>query len=71
MRPHRLTARTPGFHPGNRSSILRGVTDLERSEKAVTLSKQLELFTSENRRPRVNRSEPTMAKRDTRGVQNL
>ena len=24
--PHRLTARTPGFHPGNRSSILRGVT---------------------------------------------
>ena len=25
-RPHRLTVRTPGFHPGNRSSILRGVT---------------------------------------------
>ena len=26
IRPHRLTARTPGSHPGNRSSILRGVT---------------------------------------------
>lgn len=25
-RPHRLTVRTPGFHPGNRSSILREVT---------------------------------------------
>lgn len=25
-RSHRLTARTPGFHPGNRSSILRGIT---------------------------------------------
>ena len=24
--PHRLAARTPGFHPGNRSSILREVT---------------------------------------------
>ena len=24
--PHRLTVRTPGFHPGNRSSILREVT---------------------------------------------
>ena len=23
---HRLTVRTPGFHPGNRSSILRGCT---------------------------------------------
>ena len=26
LRPHRLTVRTPGFHPGNRSSILREVT---------------------------------------------
>ncbi len=26
--PHRLTARTPGFHPGNRSSILREVTSI-------------------------------------------
>lgn len=25
-RPHRLTVRTAGFHPVNRSSILRGVT---------------------------------------------
>jgi hypothetical protein len=25
-RPRRLTVRTPGFHPGNRSSILREVT---------------------------------------------
>ncbi len=25
VRPHRLTVRTSGFHPGNRSSILRGV----------------------------------------------
>ncbi len=24
--PHRLTVRTPGFHPGNRSSILREIT---------------------------------------------
>ena len=24
--PHRLTVRTPGFHPGNRGSIPRGVT---------------------------------------------
>jgi hypothetical protein len=24
--PHRLTARTPGFHPGNRGSIPREVT---------------------------------------------
>lgn len=24
--PHSLTVRTPGFHPGNRSSILLGVT---------------------------------------------
>ena len=23
---HRLVVRTPGFHPGNRSSILRGIT---------------------------------------------
>lgn len=27
-RPHLLTVRKPGFHPGNRSSILRGVTCL-------------------------------------------
>ena len=26
IRPHRLVVRTPGFHPGNRSSTLRGVT---------------------------------------------
>ena len=25
-RPHRLTVRTPGFHPGNRGSIPREVT---------------------------------------------
>ncbi len=24
--PHRLVVRTPGFHPGNRGSIPRGVT---------------------------------------------
>ena len=29
--PHRLTVRTPGFHPGNRSSILREVTIEKRS----------------------------------------
>ena len=27
--PHRLTVRTPGFHPGNRSSILREVTKVK------------------------------------------
>jgi hypothetical protein len=27
--PHRLAARTPGSHPGNRSSILREVTKVE------------------------------------------
>ncbi len=27
----RLTVRTPGFHPGNRSSILRGITKKIRS----------------------------------------
>ena len=27
--PHRLMVRTPGFHPGNRSSILLGGTDKE------------------------------------------
>ena len=27
MRPHRLTVRTAGSHPVNRSSILRGVTN--------------------------------------------
>jgi hypothetical protein len=27
IRLHRLTVRTPGSHPGNRSSILRGVTN--------------------------------------------
>ena len=32
--PHRLTARTPGFHPGNRSSILRGVTKESDSSSA-------------------------------------
>lgn len=26
LRRHRLTARTPGSHPGNRGSIPRGVT---------------------------------------------
>jgi hypothetical protein len=26
---HRLTVRTPGFHPGNRSSILREITKVE------------------------------------------
>ena len=31
IRPHRLTVRTPGFHPGNRSSILREVTNINRS----------------------------------------
>jgi len=25
---HRLTVRTPGFHPGNRSSILRGTANM-------------------------------------------
>ncbi len=32
--PHRLTARTAGSHPANRSSILRGVThrDFVRSQ---------------------------------------
>ena len=29
-RPHRLTARTPDSHSGNRSSILLGVTDKNR-----------------------------------------
>lgn len=34
LRPHRLTVRTPGFHPGNRGSIPREVTmKLSRSEK--------------------------------------
>jgi hypothetical protein len=28
---HRLAVRTPGFHPGNRSSILRGITKEKRS----------------------------------------
>jgi hypothetical protein len=28
--PHRLTVRTPGFHPGNRGSIPRGVTNAEK-----------------------------------------
>ncbi len=28
-RSHRLTVRTPGFHPGNRSSILREITNLK------------------------------------------
>ncbi len=27
LRPHRLTVRTAGSHPANRSSILRGVTN--------------------------------------------
>ncbi len=26
--PHRLVVRTPGFHPGNRSSILLGATKI-------------------------------------------
>ena len=30
--PHRLMVRTPGFHPGNLSSILGGAT-IERKEK--------------------------------------
>ena len=29
MRPHRLMVRTPGFHPGNLSSILGGATKLK------------------------------------------
>jgi hypothetical protein len=28
---HRLAVRTPGFHPGNRSSILRGITNIKAS----------------------------------------
>ena len=28
-RSRRLTVRTPGFHPGNRSSILRGITKVK------------------------------------------
>lgn len=30
VRSHRLTARTLGFHPRNRSSILRGITSTKR-----------------------------------------
>ncbi len=30
LRSHRLTVRTSGFHPGNRSSILRGITSTKR-----------------------------------------
>ena len=30
MGAHRLVVRTPGFHPGNRSSILRGRANLIR-----------------------------------------
>lgn len=34
---HRLTVRTSGFHPGNRSSILRGITRTKMSVTQVTL----------------------------------
>ena len=30
-RSHRLVVRTPGSHPGNRSSTLRGITKVSRS----------------------------------------
>jgi hypothetical protein len=32
-RSHRLTVRTPGFHPGNRSSILREITTKQAHRK--------------------------------------
>lgn len=34
LRSRRLAVRTPGFHPGNRSSILRGITKQNASAKA-------------------------------------
>lgn len=34
-RPHRLTARTAGSHPANRSSILREVTNTKSAIKAL------------------------------------
>ena len=34
---HRLTVRTPGFHPGNRSSILREITKVKTSPRVAFL----------------------------------
>lgn len=36
--PHRLMVRTPGFHPGNRSSILLGGTDKEASCQSMSIN---------------------------------
>ena len=36
-RSHRLTVRTPGFHPGNRSSILREITKVKTSPRVAFL----------------------------------
>lgn len=42
-RPHRLAARTPGSHPGNRSSILREVTTRDfSSERSFLLATSVE-----------------------------
>ncbi len=35
LRPHRLTVRTPGFHPGNRGSIPLGATKTTSSSEGV------------------------------------
>ena len=74
---HRLMVRTPGFHPGNRGSIPRGITTyfLNKKHREVLFvfenncdptSKCLEALTWEpNRRRPVARSE---SEYDSRGV---
>jgi 23S rRNA (adenine-C8)-methyltransferase len=52
--PHRLTVRTAGSHPVNRSSILRGVTkifDMEKVDIDKTRVKQIEEVLKDNKCP--------------------
>jgi hypothetical protein len=59
-RPHRLTVRTPGFHPGNRGSIPLEVT----KESARALSRVFSLVIPMEWNPRSGDGRQAIARRN-------